>query len=320
LLKENNLRYQEGFKDTKSFSLKRMIMQFEPSKRIKVSEKKVRRATVLPDTAPIKKRIVSAMKEPISLSILLTRIWPGLQRLIVALKFKLHRVLPIPQRVPWAKLAIAAVVLFVILKRDLQFQVNLQSPGAAISDDQRSQDGDAQLAAASSLTSTPAPKKPKVSPFADLPGDDKDTRTVKAYIRRFKEVAQKESTKFGIPASVKMGQALIESNAGNSRLATQNNNHFGIKCFSKSCKKGHCSNFSDDHHKDFFRNYESAWESWRSHSNMLVNGRYKKLLEHGNDYKAWAKGLKELGYATDKRYTEKLIKKIEQYQLYTLDQ
>ena len=129
-----------------------------------------------------------------------------------------------------------------------------------------------------------------------------------------------EMKKFGIPASVKMAQGLLESNAGTSKLATKNNNHFGIKCFSKSCGKGHCSNFHDDHHKDFFRIYKSAWESWRSHSKMIVSGRYKALLKHGNDYKAWAQDLKELGYATDSRYTEKLVETIEKYQLYHLDQ
>ena len=113
--------------------------------------------------------------------------------------------------------------------------------------------------------------------------------------------------------------ALVESNAGRSRLSTNNNNHFGIKCFSKNCTKGHCSNFNDDHHKDFFRKYSSAWESWRAHSSMLANGRYSELKQYGKDYRAWAKGLKELGYATDKNYTTKLIRLIEKYRLDLLD-
>ncbi|MBK7338644.1 MAG: glucosaminidase domain-containing protein [Saprospirales bacterium] len=121
------------------------------------------------------------------------------------------------------------------------------------------------------------------------------------------------------PPASKWPRPLIESQAGTSRLATKNNNHFGIKCFSKSCKKGHCANFSDDHHKDFFRTYVSAWESWRSHSYLIVKGKYKKLLENGTDYKDWARGLKELGYATDPRYTEKLLEYIERYDLQTLD-
>ena len=64
--------------------------------------------------------------------------------------------------------------------------------------------------------------------------------------------------KFGIPASITLAQGLLESNNGESRLTTKNNNHFGIKCFSRKCKKGHCSNFSDDSHKDFFRKYDKC--------------------------------------------------------------
>ncbi len=156
--------------------------------------------------------------------------------------------------------------------------------------------------------------------FADHPTDDAQTRRVKAYIRRFRKVARVEMEKFGIPASIKMAQALIESRAGSSKLAQAANNHFGIKCFSKSCKKGHCINFSDDHHKDFFRIYATAWESWRAHSLLLTQGRYRQLLDHGTDYRKWASGLKALGYATDPDYAQALIQTIETFQLWRLDQ
>ncbi len=142
---------------------------------------------------------------------------------------------------------------------------------------------------------------------------------VHRYVNRFKKIAKIEMERYGIPASVNMAQALIESGAGNSKLATKNHNHFGVKCFSRHCKKGHCSNFSDDSHKDFFRIYKSAWDSWRAHSKMIVSGRYKKLLKNGNNYRAWAKGYKKLGYATDKKYDKKLISVIKKYKLYELD-
>ena len=116
-----------------------------------------------------------------------------------------------------------------------------------------------------------------------------------------------------------MAQAILESNAGRSSLSTKNNNHFGMKCFSRTCKKGHCSNFGDDSHKDFFRKYGTAWESWRSHSKLIANGKYKSLLKYGNDYKKWAKGLKRLGYATAPHYDQTLIELIEKYRLYELD-
>lgn len=139
------------------------------------------------------------------------------------------------------------------------------------------------------------------------------------YIDKFKDVAINEMRKYSIPASIKLAQGILESNSGQSRLAKENNNHFGMKCFSKNCNKDHCSNFNDDHHKDFFRKYANNWESWRSHSRMIVSGRYKGLRRYGNDYKAWARGLKELGYATDRRYAEKLICTIENYKLYQFD-
>lgn len=141
-----------------------------------------------------------------------------------------------------------------------------------------------------------------------------------AYVNRFVEVAQKEMRKYGIPASITLAQGLIETNAGDSRLAKQNNNHFGMKCFSKKCGKGHCANFTDDSHKDFFRKYKSSWESYRAHSQLLMGKRYRHLKKLGNEnYQGWAKGLKKAGYATDKRYAEKLINIIDELKLYQFD-
>jgi hypothetical protein len=139
------------------------------------------------------------------------------------------------------------------------------------------------------------------------------------YIEKFGKIAQTEMQKFGIPASVSLAQGLVESRGGLSKLAKRNNNHFGMKCFSKKCAKGHCSNFTDDHHKDFFRIYKNGWESWRAHSEMLASGRYNSLKKYGKDYEKWAYGLKSLGYATDKTYAEKLIGMIERYELYRYD-
>lgn len=141
-----------------------------------------------------------------------------------------------------------------------------------------------------------------------------------AYVKRFGKIAQTEMKKYGIPASITLAQGLLESNVGVSRLATRNNNHFGIKCFSKSCRKGHCSNFTDDSHKDFFRKYKSAWESYRAHSRLLGAKRYAKLYKlKKTDYAAWAKGLKKAGYATDPRYAEKIIALIENLDLNRYD-
>jgi flagellum-specific peptidoglycan hydrolase FlgJ len=142
----------------------------------------------------------------------------------------------------------------------------------------------------------------------------------RAYVNRYADAAIQEMHKYGIPASITLAQGLIESNCGESKLATRNNNHFGIKCFSRSCKKGHCSNFTDDTHKDFFRIYESTWESYRGHSILLQKDRYKSLYKlPKTDYKNWARGLKKAGYATDPLYGEKLINLIEALDLQEYD-
>ncbi|MFN7115244.1 MAG: glucosaminidase domain-containing protein [Saprospiraceae bacterium] len=145
-------------------------------------------------------------------------------------------------------------------------------------------------------------------------------RKQEAYVKRFAKVAQTEMEKFGIPASIVLAQGLLESDAGDSKLAVKNRNHFGVKCFSRSCRKGHCSNFTDDSHKDFFRIYESPWESYRAHSHLLAAPRYKHLYKLGRtDYRAWAMGLKRAGYATDKFYGEKLINLIDELNLHQYD-
>jgi len=257
--------------------------------------------------------------EDISLLSVLWQLFAGLKRLLVALQYQLFRRRSPGRQLPWFKIAIAFLLLWMAMKRDMQFQINLKKPGAESGalPVRSEREGSGLLAAARNGLGL-ALLGPK-DYFADEADDTAEERRDKAYIRRFKDVAIAEMETSGMPASVKMAQALIESQAGTSKLATRNNNHFGIKCFSKSCKKGHCSNFSDDHHKDFFRNYASAWESWRAHTHLITQGKYKALLKHGRDYKAWARGLKEMGYATDKRYDEKVIGYIERYHLKELD-
>ena len=128
------------------------------------------------------------------------------------------------------------------------------------------------------------------------------------YIRKHMPLAKREEELYGIPAKITMAQALLESDAGGSRLAKQNNNHFGIKCFSRKCEKSHCSNHSDDSHKDFFRKYKTVGDSYRDHSIFLMKERYKHLLVlPKDDLQGWAVGLQKAGYATDKRYAIKLL-------------
>ena len=142
-----------------------------------------------------------------------------------------------------------------------------------------------------------------------------------AYVNRFSKIAQAEMRQFGIPASISLAQGLVESNAGDSKLSVKNNNHFGMKCFSHSCTKGHCSNFTDDTHKDFFLKFDNPWKSFRAHSKLLKSGaRYRRLFRlRANDYRNWALGLKAMGYATDPHYANSLIRTIEDLDLQQYD-
>ncbi|MEO6759619.1 MAG: glucosaminidase domain-containing protein, partial [Saprospiraceae bacterium] len=163
------------------------------------------------------------------------------------------------------------------------------------------------------------PRSPRGNEAAPVSSRQLTEQMTLDYIERFHKIASTEMEKYGVPASICLAQGLIESRAGNSKLAQSNNNHFGIKCFSRHCPKGHCTNFTDDTHKDFFRKYQNAWESWRAHSQMLSSGRYAKLKNYGRDYRQWAYGLKKLGYATDRTYAEKLIEMIQRYNLEQYD-
>ena len=140
------------------------------------------------------------------------------------------------------------------------------------------------------------------------------------YIRKYQMLAIEEMSRSGIPASIKMAQALLESGNGNSQLSRKSNNHFGIKC--KSSWKGQRVYHDDDEKGECFRKYKSVVDSYIDHTNFLMgNPRYAFLFKLSpDDYVGWAKGLKEAGYATNRQYDKSLIKIIEENQLYRLDQ
>lgn len=148
-----------------------------------------------------------------------------------------------------------------------------------------------------------------------LKNENKDV--FEAYIARFTKVALTEQEKYGIPASITLAQGIMESNAGRSKMAIKDNNHFGIKCYDK-CIGCRCANYADDDPYDMFRIFESAWESYREHSKVLLRERYKSCFK-SKSYKHWAKELQRCGYATSKKYEAGLIRVIEYYKLYKLD-
>lgn len=138
------------------------------------------------------------------------------------------------------------------------------------------------------------------------------------YIERYKDIAIEEMERYGIPASIKLAQALLESGNGNSTLAREANNHFGIKCTPEWL--GGKTYHDDDRPDDCFRVYDRAEDSFKDHSQFLLRKRYAALFElDKNDYKGWAKGLKAAGYATNPRYADLLVNLIERYQLHQYD-
>ena len=139
------------------------------------------------------------------------------------------------------------------------------------------------------------------------------------YITKYAPVAVKEMHRSGVPASITLAQGILESGAGLSKLATEGNNHFGIKCHSDWTGKR--MYLDDDRKGECFRVYRKAEDSFRDHSDFLrYRDRYKFLFDlERTDYKGWAYGLKQAGYATDPKYPAKLIKYIEDYDLARYD-
>lgn len=138
------------------------------------------------------------------------------------------------------------------------------------------------------------------------------------YIDKYKNWAIEQMQTYRIPASITLAQGLLESNAGRSTLATQANNHFGIKV--GGSWTGPYVLRDDDAKNEKFRKYSSARESFVDHSKFLQGKRYQSLFQLGvTDYKGWARGLKAAGYATNPSYAEALIRIIEMYQLYQFD-
>ena len=149
-------------------------------------------------------------------------------------------------------------------------------------------------------------------------GPDSNSQTPEGYIEQWKTVAVKKMKEHGIPASITLAQGLLESRNGNSVLATEGNNHFGIKCTPDWT--GGKVYHDDDKKNDCFRKYRSADQSFEDHSKFLERPRYASLFElKPTDYKGWAHGLKKCGYATDPKYPDKLITLIERYKLDNLD-
>ena len=148
-----------------------------------------------------------------------------------------------------------------------------------------------------------------------ITGWAQNNKTTLSYIEQYKAIAMKEMKRTGVPASITLAQAIVESNSGESNLAKNHNNHFGIKC--KSDWTGAKAYQDDDAKQECFRAYDAAEQSFKDHSNFLKNRpNYVGLfLLDPVDDTAWAYGLKKAGYATATDYPKKLLKIIDDYEL-----
>ena len=140
-----------------------------------------------------------------------------------------------------------------------------------------------------------------------------------SYIKKYAPLAVLEMHEYKIPASITLAQGILESGNGRSQLASKSNNHFGIKCHKGW--KGQRVFHDDDAKGECFRKYTYVATSYKDHSKFLsTRRRYADLFKlRKTDYKGWARGLKKAGYATDRKYSKKLIKIIEDYKLYEFD-
>jgi len=295
-------------------------MNNQQPKSFRFTDKKAEQESLFSSKNEMQNEHKQRVNSEIEFTFILKKIFLSLKKLFVAIKYQFFKVtggVLSGMKLPWLKIAVVALLAYLMFNKDFQFTINMSAPTAFLPADE--EENNRSKVSQMGIAQAVAHHEKVRNPFVDVAGDNAKTKKDKAYIRRFKKTAQQEMKQFGIPASIKMAQGLLESGAGQSGLSKRNNNHFGIKCFSKKCGKGHCSNHSDDHHKDFFVKYKSSWESWRAHSKLLNTKHYKSLKEYEPDYEAWAYGLKKLGYATDPRYPEKLLAKINKYHLYLLD-
>lgn len=206
---------------------------------------------------------------------------------------------------PWFRVALVLLFLYAFFQKDLQFNINLGNSNT-LSEETIKPSSKLMVGGFPQTVKYTTPKKMTVN---------LNDKSVETYINRFKRIAIVEMNKFDIPASIKMGQAILASHAGTNSLVSQYNNHFAITCTEGT----NCENFQVGNQSAMVKTYQSAWESWRNHSQLLSTSKYAPLKAYKKNYKKWANGLEQVGFSQANNYSEQLIQVIEKYQLYQLD-
>jgi len=234
----------------------------------------------------------------------------------------------------WVRVFIIATAAFIFIQKDINFQVNFQSPlnepiegeqpkeaGGGISSDQELSDHQSESSSPSlrGLSASLFGLVRKVSQDKEIPVkkqpslQDANEEQIEVYISRFSNVAVSEMRKFGIPASIILANSLIQSSAGQTDFSKTANNHFRLLCDAS------WDGMMKDYDGTCYRKYESAWAGFRDHS-RYISQNFGPLKKHGSkDYKSWAKGLEQKSFAKQKGLSKKLISTIEKYDLNRFD-
>jgi len=207
-----------------------------------------------------------------------------------------HPVMPYLRKwsVPLLKVTAVLFMFFYVMQRDIQFSIQMKAPLGQLASGQATdspasvdQMGFVQSVSWSGSSTKSKQQNAKI-----------DAITVESYMQRFAPIARTEMDKYRIPASIKMAQAILESQAGQSVTAKVDNNHFGQVMAGQP--------------------FESAWRNWREHSLLIVN-RFPELLKNGTDYRAWARGLEKVGFNNHPNYANELLEIIDRFHLEQLD-
>ena len=236
----------------------------------------------------------------------------------------------------WYKLLLALFLVFIVLKKDLSFQIQLRAPVKKESapketipvEEETKPEVKEKLAEKFEEEPPPERRAPEIEQFG-LPGFGKteslrsspsdglsgiEEEVIRGFLERFGHVAVGERKKFGIPASLILANALLISQAGQRELAEKSNNFFALPCTTDwEGKKDRSGN-------SCYRSYKNAWTSFRDHSLYITSGKLAPLLRFDDDdYKAWARELEEESFYEERNMGRQVIELIEDWQLYELD-
>ena len=205
-----------------------------------------------------------------------------------------HPAMPILRRfsLPLFKITVALGLFFYVMQRDIQFSIEMKAPLGQVASRENTASKVEQMGFVQTVSFGGSINKNNER------STKMDVVTVEKYIERFAPIARSEMEKYGIPASIKMAQAILESRAGQSVSAKMDNNHFGPSMGGQP--------------------FESAWLNWREHS-LMINSQFAELNKYGLDYRSWARGLEKGGYSQSDNYANELLEIIDRFHLEQLD-